>query len=195
MSYEQIAKRFHEEYERLAPEFGYETREESAKPWSEVPEQNKKLMTATVAAVLKQEGYLCPKDGTKQIMPVAANIDPCGGDEFVYTVRLPDRKKEGRTETKFQLTKDHLKLLRRSYVCKKLSRVEYGAAEIDGKRPYGNSDVLRDVAEILGIPLTEDGEFITRADEQHCARLHSETPQALQVFLREATYEPEDDDL
>lgn len=43
---EALAKRFHETYERLAPRFGYETREASAKPWSDVPEQNRSLMIA-----------------------------------------------------------------------------------------------------------------------------------------------------
>lgn len=45
---ERVAREFHESYERLAPEFGYETRKASAKPWSEVPEQNRELMIAVV---------------------------------------------------------------------------------------------------------------------------------------------------
>lgn len=49
---EVLAKTFHETYERIAPEFGYKTREESAKPWEEVPEQNKNLMIAVCAVVL-----------------------------------------------------------------------------------------------------------------------------------------------
>jgi hypothetical protein len=48
----QIAQAFHETYERLAPDFGYKTREASAKPWAEVPEQNKQLMVAVVQALL-----------------------------------------------------------------------------------------------------------------------------------------------
>lgn len=52
MTAEQIAQAFHETYERLAPDFGYKTREASAKPWAEVPEQNKALMTAVVQALL-----------------------------------------------------------------------------------------------------------------------------------------------
>ena len=43
---EELARLFHETYERLAPSFGYETRKESAKPWESVPVQNKLLMTA-----------------------------------------------------------------------------------------------------------------------------------------------------
>ncbi len=52
MTAEQIAQAFHEAYERLAPDFGYETREASAKPWAEVPEQNKSLMVAVVQALI-----------------------------------------------------------------------------------------------------------------------------------------------
>lgn len=52
MTAEQIAQAFHETYERLAPEFGYQTREASAKPWAEVPEQNRALMTAVVQSLI-----------------------------------------------------------------------------------------------------------------------------------------------
>ena len=46
MSDEDIAKRFHEMYERLAPDFGYETRAETAVPWEDVPDANRGLMIA-----------------------------------------------------------------------------------------------------------------------------------------------------
>jgi len=49
---ERTARQFHEAYERLAPLFGYKTREASAKPWEEVPEQNRDLMRAVCAEVL-----------------------------------------------------------------------------------------------------------------------------------------------
>lgn len=49
---ERVAQQFHEAYERLAPEYGYQTREATAKPWAEVPEQNKNLMVAVVADLL-----------------------------------------------------------------------------------------------------------------------------------------------
>lgn len=48
---ESIARAFHETYERLALNFGYETRPESAVPWEDVPEQNKALMCAVAAEV------------------------------------------------------------------------------------------------------------------------------------------------
>ena len=52
MTASDLARRFHETYERLAPEYGYETRRESAVPWDEVPEPNRALMTAVCAGLL-----------------------------------------------------------------------------------------------------------------------------------------------
>lgn len=49
---EEIARLFHENYERLAPQFDYKTRESSAVAWEGVPEPNRELMIATVRAVL-----------------------------------------------------------------------------------------------------------------------------------------------
>lgn len=52
-----IAARFHEAYERLAPDFGYDTRPESAVPWEDVPEANRLLMRAVVADVFDHSGW------------------------------------------------------------------------------------------------------------------------------------------
>lgn len=52
MTPEELAQFFHETYERLAPDFGYKTRQESRKPWAEVPESNRRLMIAVCAEVL-----------------------------------------------------------------------------------------------------------------------------------------------
>lgn len=51
---EPLAREFHETYEKLAPDFGYETREASAKPWEDVPEQNKDLMIAVCREILRR---------------------------------------------------------------------------------------------------------------------------------------------
>jgi len=51
---EEIAQQFHQAYEELAPSHGYETREASRKPWSEVPENNKGLMVAVVDRLLSE---------------------------------------------------------------------------------------------------------------------------------------------
>ena len=47
-----VAWQFHDTYERLAPDYGYETRPESAVPWKDVPAANRALMTATVKSIL-----------------------------------------------------------------------------------------------------------------------------------------------
>lgn len=49
---EEIARRFHEAYEDLAPSRGYETRKASAKPWEQVPDDNKALMIDTVQRLI-----------------------------------------------------------------------------------------------------------------------------------------------
>lgn len=51
---ETVAREFHETYERLAPDHGYRTREASAKPWADVPEQNKSLMVAVAADLIER---------------------------------------------------------------------------------------------------------------------------------------------
>lgn len=55
---EKLAKQFHDAYEELAPSHGYETREASRKPWSEVPEPNKGLMIAVAQRILDQTGLI-----------------------------------------------------------------------------------------------------------------------------------------
>ena len=50
----ELAKLFHENYERLAPLYGYETRDESAVPWEDVPVNNRNLMIATCRAVIER---------------------------------------------------------------------------------------------------------------------------------------------
>ena len=60
MTPERLAHLFHETYERLAPSFGYATRNETAIPWLDIPEDNpnKRLMIAVAAEVLKHLGML-----------------------------------------------------------------------------------------------------------------------------------------
>jgi hypothetical protein len=52
MTPEDLAKLFHDTYERLAPNYGYETRKESAVPWEDVPVRNKELMVNVAEEVL-----------------------------------------------------------------------------------------------------------------------------------------------
>jgi hypothetical protein len=89
------------------------------------------------------------------------------------------------TERRFALTDEHIQLLRR--MCVGWQRAEFGAPEIDPKRPYGNSDVLDDMAEILGVEMTETDDWgepaLTEADEERLRQLHRETETALQIVL------------
>ena len=66
MEAEQLARLFHETYEELAPDFSYKTREASAKPWKDVPENNRKLMIAVAEKILfamkKQTAEDCIED-------------------------------------------------------------------------------------------------------------------------------------
>lgn len=82
-------------------------------------------------------------------------------------------------EKVFTLTENHLKLLRRMNVG--WQDTEYGAPEIDPKRPYGNSDVELDIAEILGWEVDEDG--LSEFQSNDARKLHQETATALQVVL------------
>lgn len=70
--YVAVAKEFHTAYEQVAPNYGYETREASAVPWEDVPEQNKQVMIATVAALIGQ-GVIRYTD--KDSYPMSAKND------------------------------------------------------------------------------------------------------------------------
>jgi hypothetical protein len=85
----------------------------------------------------------------------------------------------------FTVTEDHLRLLQRGYVW--WDETEFGAPQIDPKRPYGNSDVLDDIAEILDVPeddwrAGEEGNPTVDA-EWRFLRIHVETAIALQIAL------------
>lgn len=51
-------------------------------------------------------------------------------------------------QTTFEIKPEHLKLL--SKMCVGWQNCEFGAPEIDPKRPYGNSGVIGDMIEIFG---------------------------------------------
>jgi hypothetical protein len=65
MTPEQLAQLFHETYERLAPEYGYETRPETAKRWEEIPadNNNKRLMIAVAGEIMKKVVLITPNGG------------------------------------------------------------------------------------------------------------------------------------
>lgn len=86
----------------------------------------------------------------------------------------------------FQVTEEHLKLLRS--MCIGWQDCEYGAPEVDPKRPYGNSSVECDVHEILtGAKGNYD---LTDEQRERYATLHRETEHALQIVLQTGSFEP-----
>ncbi|HEV2927833.1 MAG TPA: hypothetical protein VGW74_04005 [Propionibacteriaceae bacterium] len=92
----------------------------------------------------------------------------------------------------FDVTSDHLTLLKHAYV--RWSEVEFGAPEIDGKRPYGNSNVLHDIAELIEPEFGKDDlvnwdTWIDR-NEERLTRLHVETALALQIVLLTGEFRP-----
>jgi hypothetical protein len=99
-----------------------------------------------------------------------------------------DVQNEIRQTGSFTVTDQHLALLRRAYVS--WVDAETGAPCIDPERPYGNSAVDSDVAEIADpiyrslddcddrFAYTEDGPTYARL-----MRLHAETATALQIAL------------
>lgn len=81
----------------------------------------------------------------------------------------------------FALTEEHLKLLR--HMCVGWQDCEFGAPEINPKRPYGNSDVEFDMCEILGIEF-DDEAGLDPALMDRLSKLHGETQTALQIMLQ-----------
>ena len=93
----------------------------------------------------------------------------------------------------FDLTTDHLKLLQRMYVG--WSDEEYGAPEIDPKRPYGNSSVEDDICEILGVEMIPDPDeadawVFPDAEKHRAAQIHREMGFALQIVLMTQQFRP-----
>lgn len=94
---------------------------------------------------------------------------------------------------KFELKEDHLLLLERAHFY--WDDGEYGAPAIDCKRPYGNSDVLNDIAEILGrepkrCPHCHETIDDTTDEERDMDKLHRETLIALQVITQARSLDP-----
>ena len=87
------------------------------------------------------------------------------------------------TKTEFTITKNHLKLLNRTLIT--FNPSVNGALSADLKRPYGNSDYLYDVAEIIGMrdPDLDDYQELTEDEEYELLVLHQETSIALQICL------------
>jgi len=81
---------------------------------------------------------------------------------------------------RFEVKEQHLKLISKMWV-QYNDYTEFGAPEIDPKRPYGNSDVYDDIAEILNIK--KKGDDFTAKQEKEMLQLHMDTAIAIQIFF------------
>lgn len=88
---------------------------------------------------------------------------------------------------KFELCPEHITLLQRMYW--EYQDCETGAPAVDCKRPYGNSYVPPDVAEILGVELPEDDDAAYDKKVEEVMRFHYESHTALEIILQLKTFE------
>ena len=86
----------------------------------------------------------------------------------------------------FELTEEHLFLF--SAMCIGWNDVEFGAPFVDPKRPYGNSSVEYDIAEILYWDVPIDG--LTNEQMERAREIHKEMKTALEVVLQVQHFEP-----
>lgn len=87
----------------------------------------------------------------------------------------------------FTLTAEHVLLLSKCWVS--WDGAEFGAPAIDPKRPYGDSDVYSDMAEILGKTYDPEAEDADKLESEF-DKLHAELEKALQIVLQCKTFEP-----
>jgi hypothetical protein len=97
----------------------------------------------------------------------------------------------------FTVTEDHLKLLRHARAGTWYpGEGDHGAAGVSLKKPYGNSYIEADVAEIVGAPdedwVFEDGykTHLTEEATKRFLRLHIEAMAALQIVLAVGEFRP-----
>ena len=126
------------------------------------------------------------RDAAKMLQAAHARVQVLAG----MLDGVPEYTEEPRAVTEFTLTADHIKLLRHANVG--WDGVEWGAPEIDPKRPFGNGDMWKDVARILGWPPVEgdegDDDFYAYYDEARA--IHGELGTALQIVLATGSFEP-----
>lgn len=92
----------------------------------------------------------------------------------------------------FLLKREHVALLQRMNIYWE-DEAYHGAPAVDIKRPYGNSSIWEDVAEIIGLEQHEsdNGErYWPKSTKENCLALHRDIDKALQVCLAAQSFEP-----
>ena len=100
----------------------------------------------------------------------------------------------------FTVTEEHLALLSRMYVGWSSTRASFeryavGAPAIDAKRPYGNTEIEKDMVEILDIPIicSEADDVESRIGSpayERLLQLHHDTETVLQIVLHTRSFVP-----
>lgn len=89
--------------------------------------------------------------------------------------------------TKFIVTKDHIKLARNIvFDWSNSEELPLGRLMMDRRRPYGDSDIPRSVADAIGMKGVEvsSGEiFLTPKQEGYCIKLHNEMLTVMQIIV------------
>ena len=88
----------------------------------------------------------------------------------------------------FELKEEHITLLQNAYL--RWEDCETGAPAIDCKRPYGNSYVPADVAEILEYDVDDEEVYDNDALNEELMQWHYETETALQIILATKSFVP-----
>jgi hypothetical protein len=88
----------------------------------------------------------------------------------------------------FYVKEEHLKLLRRLNIKWMEIGSAYGVPQIDAKRPYGNSDVMRDLCGILGYETDGDG-WNDPTEYAQAELFHREMATVLQICLQTRRFE------
>ena len=93
----------------------------------------------------------------------------------------------------FNLTEGHVRLLRRAYISSFVSDSGHAHIGLSQKRPFGNSDIESDIAEILGEVPEGSTDECGLSEEMRVRMMRvliTEVPIALQVVLSSGSFEP-----
>jgi len=90
-------------------------------------------------------------------------------------------------DREFELCQEHLDLLS-SGNCTFDSSCETGSAGFECKRPFGNSYVVGDIAELLGIKPDDEEEGFTSDEESGLLAWYYELPDAMNIIFTLRTF-------
>lgn len=87
----------------------------------------------------------------------------------------------------FKPKREHIELLKQGYFVF-MDNVEFGFCGLDPKKPFGNSDAISDMAEILGYQEYTNGDMSDKKAtelEGYLLNLYMELPKAIAYIVRE----------